>query len=148
MKSGTLLFAAAAAAAVAGCNQGSETNTAKVSANNAAAAPKHPTYCFFTDTDTKGWSASRDATGNVSVKGKAHLEDNRYAAELGQPEISGTSASLWLTMGPNTGAYGAPENWWDVKTSIPNSSAVDTVTIICGTKTVAQLKVPAAKAIG
>src|SRR4051812_28354569 len=119
MKPRALLFAGAVAV-LAGCNQGTE--TAANQANAAAAKPKHPTYCFFKDSDTKGWVASRDAAGNISVKGKGHLDDNRYAAQLSQPEISGTSASLWLTMGPNTGAYGAPENWWDVKASIPNSS--------------------------
>ena len=146
MKVVTLLFAAVALAALAGCNQGSETtaNQANASANAAAAKPKHPTYCFFKDSDTKGWAASRDAAGNVSIKGKAYVEDTRYAAELDQPEISGTSASLWLTMGPNTAATGAPENWWDVKTGIPNSYAIDSVTIMCGTKTVAQLKLPPA----
>ncbi len=139
-----------AAIAAASCNQGTETtaNQANAAANAAAARPKHPTYCFFKDSDTKGWAASRDAAGNITLKGKGHLDDNRYAAELSQPEISGTSASLWLTMGPNTGAYGAPENWWDVKASIPNASAIDSVTIMCGTKTVAQLKVPPAKTKG
>ena len=135
------LLLAGVVAALAGCNQAGENAAGNVGTNAVASAPKHPTYCFFKDPDTKGWAASRDAAGNISVKGKGHLDDNRYAAELSQPEISGTSASLWLTMGPNTGAYGAPENWWDVKTSIPNSGAIDSVTIMCGTKTVAQLKV-------
>ena len=145
------LLLAGAVAVLAGCNQGAETtaNQTNVAVTAAAAAkPKHPTYCFFKDSDTKGWAASRDASGNISVKGKGHLDDSRYAAELSQPEISGASATLWLTMGPNTGAYGAPENWWDVKASIPNGSAIDSVTIMCGTKTVAQLKVPPAKAKG
>ena len=62
-------------------------------------------------------------------------------AALGQPELSGTNASLWLTMGPNTNAYGAPGNWWDATATIPGSSGVDAVTVMCGTKTVAQLKV-------
>ena len=44
-------------------------------------------------------------------------------------------------MGSNTNAYGAPGNWWDVAATIPGSSGVDAVTIMCGTKTVAQLKV-------
>ena len=144
------LLLAGAVTVLAGCNQGTETtaNQANAAANAASAKPKHPTYCFFKDSDTKGWAASRDAAGNISVKGKGHLDDDRYAAGLSQPEISGTSASLWLTLGPNTGAYGAPENWWDVKTSIPNGAAIDSVTIMCGTKTVAQLKVPPTKTKG
>ena len=92
------LLLAGAVAVLAGCNQGTETtaNQANAAAKAAAAKPKHPTYCFFKDSDTKGWAASRDVAGNISVKGKGHLDDNRYAAELSQPEISGTSASLWL----------------------------------------------------
>jgi hypothetical protein len=140
MNTRTLLLAGAVAA-LAGCNQAGENAAANVGSNAAASAPKHPTYCFFKDSDTKGWSASRDAAGNVTVKGKALLEDTRYMAALGQPEISGTKASLWLTMGSNTNAYGAPGNWWDATATIPDSSGVDAVTIMCGTKTVAQLKV-------
>jgi hypothetical protein len=139
------LLLAGTVAALAGCNQAAENTTANVATNAVASAPKHPTYCFFQDSDTKGWSASRDAAGNVTVKGKALLEDTRYMAALGQPEISGTKASLWLTMGSNTDAYGAPGNWWDATATIPGSSGVDVVTIMCGTKTVAQLKVGKAR---
>ena len=141
MNARTLLLAGAVAA-VAGCNQSADSNaSANVATNAAASAPKHPTYCFFKDADTKGWSAARDAAGDVTVKGKALLEDTRYMTTLAPPEISGTNASLWLTMGSNTNAYGAPGNWWDATTTIPGSSGVDAVTIMCGTKTVAQLKV-------
>jgi hypothetical protein len=144
MNARTLLLAGAVAA-LAGCNQAAENTTANVGTNAAASAPRHPTYCFFTDSATKSWSASRDAAGNVTVKGKALLEDTRYMAALGQPEISGTKASLWLTMGSNTNAYGAPGNWWDATATIPGSSGVDAVTIMCGTKTVAQLRVAKAR---
>jgi hypothetical protein len=140
MNARTLLLAGAVAA-LAGCNQASENRSENVGANAAASAPKHPTYCFFKDSDTKGWSTSRDAQGNVTVKGNALLEDTRYMAALGQPEVSGTNASLWLTMGPNTNAYGAPGNWWDATATIPASSGIDTVTVMCGTKTVAKLTV-------
>ena len=141
MNTRTLLLAGAVAA-LAGCNQSANTNASdNVATNAAASAPKHPTYCFFKDSDTKSWSASRDAQGNATVKGKALLEDTRYMAALGQPEVSGTNASLWLTMSPNTNAYGAPGNWWDATATIPGSSGVDAVTVKCGTKTVAQLKV-------
>jgi hypothetical protein len=144
MNARTLLLAGAVAA-LAGCNQASENRSENGVTNAAASATKHPTYCFFKDSDTKGWSASHDAAGNVAVKGKALLEDTRYMAALGQPEISGANASLWLTMGPNTNAYGAPGNWWDVAATVPGSSGVDAVTVMCGTKTVAQLKVGKAR---
>jgi hypothetical protein len=136
------LLLAGTVAALAGCNQAAENRSENVGTNAAASAPKRPTYCFFTDSATKSWSASRDAAGNVTVKGKALLEDTRYMAALGQAEMSGTNASLWLTMGPNTNAYGAPGNWWDATATIPGSSGVVSVTVMCGTKTVAQLKVP------
>jgi hypothetical protein len=146
MKVGTMLLAAVAAAALGGCNPSAETSASNQAANAAAssaaaAKPKHPTYCFFKDADTKSWRAARDGAGNVTVKGKAHLEDTRYMAGFGEPEIAGTSARLWLTMNPNTGPYGAPGDWWDVSSTVSGSSAVDSVTILCGTKTVAQLKV-------
>ena len=145
MNARTLLLAGAVAA-LTGCNQSANTNASdNVAANAAASAPKHPTYCFFKDSATKSWSASRDAQGNVTVKGEALLEDTRYMAALGQPEVSGTNASLWLTMGPNTNAYGAPGNWWNATATIPGSSGVDAVTVMCGTKTVAQLKVGKAR---
>ncbi len=103
MKSGVRLFVGISAALVAGCNEGGDTNAAgaaNASANSVAAKPKHPSYCFFKDLETKSWSAARDAQGNVTVKGKAHIEDTRYTAQLAAPEVSGSSATLWLTMGP------------------------------------------------
>ena len=83
MKSRWILLAAAAAGA-AGCSQGSD-NLANASANaaaNATAAKKHPTYCFFAEEATKGWTVSRDSKGDVTVKGQAHIEDRRYMAAL------------------------------------------------------------------
>jgi len=135
------LLLTGAVALLAACNQTANTTAENAAANAAAPAVKHPTYCFFTDADTKGWSASRDTQGNVTVKGKARLEDTRYMGMLDQPEVSGTSASVWLTMTPNTGATGAPENWWDVAATIPNSAGVASVNVMCGNKTVAQLSV-------
>jgi len=141
------LLLAGAVAVLCGCNQGTSSGNAatNASASAAAAAPKHPTYCFFKDADTKGWTAARGKSGDLTVKGKGHLDDARYAAQLGQAEVSGTAASLWLTMGQNTSAYAAQDNWWDVSASIPNSGAVETVKVMCGSKTVAELKAPAAK---
>lgn len=107
----------------------------------ATEAPKHPTYCFYKDAATKGWSASTDKQGNVTVKGKAKLDDTRYSGSLIQGEAQGGSASIWLTMAPNTG-YAMADNWWDVSATIRNSAAARSVTVMCGTKTVATLKVP------
>ena len=141
-----LLLVAGAVVALGGCGEGGEKATDNASTNAAAVAkPKHPTYCFFADADRKGWSAARGKSGDVTVKGKGRLEDRRYMAQLEQPEVAGTAVSLWLTMVPNTNATGALENWWDVTATIPNSGAVETVKVMCGTKTVAELKAPPPK---
>jgi hypothetical protein len=39
--------------------------------------------------------------------------------------------------------FGARDDWWDVTATIPNSAAIETVTVACGAKTLAELKVPA-----
>jgi len=41
----------------------------------------------------------------------------------------------------NDTGYGAPDNWWEVSATIPNSAALDTVDVRCGEKTIAVLKV-------
>jgi len=86
--------------------------------------------------------ASRDKDGNIKVKGKAYRSDSRYQAVLGPPEVSGTTASIAPTITQNMTAYGAEDNWWDVAATIPGSAAVDTVTVTCGARTLAELKVP------
>lgn len=134
----------AAAAAVAGCNQsGADNNVAANVVTNTAAAekPKHPTYCFYQDANTKGWSARRDKSGNVSVKGKAYLEDSAYSGSLVQGEVAGDKATIWITTGANTTGYAKPDGWWDVSATIPDSAAAKSVTVLCGTKTVATLPV-------
>jgi len=129
----------AAAAALTGCNQGGESNS-----TNAAAAkpakPRHPTYCFFKDAETRSWSASAGRDGLVTVKGKGHVKDPRYRAQLGESEVAGTKATLWLTIGENRG-YASPDNWWDVSLSVPGSASVTNVAVMCGKKTVAELKI-------
>ena len=108
-------------------------------------APKVNHYCFFKKDAQKGWSASRDADGNVVVKGKARVDDIRNKADLGQPELAGSSAKLWLTIAPN-GSYAAKDNWWDVSFTIPSSAAVTEVTVNCDSERVfADLKVKPAK---
>lgn len=134
---GTLLLAACGQSGTEPAN-----NTAK------AAAPEEPKvnhYCFFKKDAQKGWSATRDASGNVVVKGKALVDDVRNKADLGQPEISGTTAKLWLTIAQN-GSYPAKDNWWDVSFTIPDSKAVTEVTVNCDADRVfADLKVKPAK---
>lgn len=136
---------------LAGCNQGAPQDNA--AANRAAPAkPKVHHYCFFKKDAQKGWSATRDAKGNVTVKGKAHVEDVRYKADLGQPEVSvtgrgavATSAKLWLTTTTNS-SYAAPDNWWDVSFTIPDSAAITSVTVNCDAERVfADLTVPPGK---
>ncbi|HEX6741790.1 MAG TPA: hypothetical protein VF079_08370 [Sphingomicrobium sp.] len=133
------ILVAGALMAVAGCNESTEPPAANSAANAAAPAKKHPTYCFFKTADTKGWAASRGADGNVAVKGQAHLPDRRYMAALGDAEVEGDKATLWLTMAPNTTGSGAPGDVWDAAATIPASGAVDQVTVLCGKKTVAEL---------
>jgi len=143
MKARTMLLFAAAALALAGCNEPAQDNSAANAAANAAAAPakKRPTYCFFKDAETKGWAASRDAKGNLVVKGQAYRSDSRYKAEFVEQEVSAAGAALWVAVVQNTTGYGAPENWWEVTATIPDSSAVESVTVMCGKKTLAQLTV-------
>ena len=135
-----LLFVATAAALLSSCGQ-SENST-----NQAAAAQpkpkKKPAYCFFKDPETKGWAASRDKDGNIVVKGKAYRSDSRYRAVLQNPTVTGSSAEISPTIIVNDTGFGAEDNWWDVKSTIPNSAAVDMVTVRCGAKALAELKVP------
>jgi len=115
---------------LAGCKQG-ETADSNAASNVAAPAkPKVNHYCFFAKDAQKGWSAARNDTGNVVVTGKARVDDVRNKADLGQPEISGSSARLWLTLAPNS-SYPAKDNWWDVSFTIPDSAGVDEVTVNC-----------------
>jgi hypothetical protein len=116
------------------------------SANQAAAKQaqpkKKPAHCFFKPSEMKGWATSRDKDGNVVVKGKAYRSDSRYRALFGPPEVSGTVARIAPTITVNDTGFAAPEDWWDVSATIPNSGAVDTVTVTCGATTVAELKPP------
>jgi hypothetical protein len=138
---GRQIFVLAIAAGLAGCGQPGGNDTA---ANNVAAkadAPKRPSYCFFKDAATRGWAASLDASGNVSVKGQVKVDDRRYRGDLSQSETTGDTAKVWLTMAPNTTGFSDDDNWWDVATKVPDSGAVASVTVLCGKKEVANLKV-------
>ena len=140
MRKSIMLFGAAAS--LVACGQSTDNAAASNDAANTAAAeaPK-PAYCFFKDSETKGWTASRGKDGNITVKGKAYRQDSRYQAVLGPPEVSGTTATIAPTITQNMTAYGAEDDWWDVTATIPNSSAVDTVNVTCGAKTLATLAV-------
>jgi hypothetical protein len=127
---------------LAACGQSSDDAATNRSAAKAAQPKKKPAYCFFKDNETKNWAASRATDGNITVKGKAFRLDSRYKAVLGPPAVSGSSAEVAPTITINDTGYGAPENWWDVKATIPNSAAVVTVDVRCGEKTIAELKVP------
>ena len=103
-----------------------------------APKPKKTGYCFFKDSETSGWSASRDQQGNVVVKGRAFRSDPRYKAALGAAEINGSIATISPTISQNDG-YASPGNWWDVTATIPDSATVETVKVECGAKTLAEL---------
>ena len=128
--------------ALAGCGPSGENATANNSSANSAAAEKpKPAYCFFKDSETKGWAASRGKDGNIIVKGKAYREDSRYRAVLGEPEVTGTTAEIAPTIVQNDTGYSAPDNWWDMTATIPKSASIDTVDVKCGGSTLAELKV-------
>jgi hypothetical protein len=136
---------------LAACNQGGSADT-KSTQPEAPPKPKVSHYCFYKPDAQKDWSAHRDADGNIVVKGKAHLDDNRYKATLGKPEFrvggrgaTPQSAKLWLSMTDNT-SYASPGNWWDVTFTIPDSASVGEVTVNCDAeRQFADLKVAPAK---
>lgn len=131
------------AASLGACGQSGGNKTQNEASANAAAPEKErPPYCFFKDSETKAWAASRGKGGNITVKGKVYREDSRYQAQIGKMDVAGTTATLWPTIAPNMTGYGAPDNWWDVKAVIPNSAGIDRVSIRCGAKTIADLKIP------
>ena len=134
------LFLLCAAGALVSCNESAENAATNATASASKAGEKRSAYCFFKDEETKDWKASLDKSGNVTVVGRAHVKDSRYKPELGQPQVSGTTAELRPTISVNSG-YASPDNWWDVSFTIPNSTAVATVAVRCGRKTMAQLSV-------
>jgi hypothetical protein len=131
-----------AAAGLASCGQGGDETANQAAANAAAAQKAKPAYCFFKEPDTKDWAASRDAQGNAVVKGRAYRQDPRYMAVLGTATVTGSHAELSPSITMNNTGYGAPENWWDLTATIPNSAGVESVTVSCGSRTLAELKLP------
>jgi hypothetical protein len=134
-----------AAAGLSACGQSSDNAAANNAANAAAAETARPAYCFFKDKETKDWAAKAGKDGNVVVSGKAYREDARYKTALGPATVSGANAEIAPTVTINDTGFAAPDNWWPVSATIPNSQAVATVTVKCGDKTLATLAVPRAK---
>lgn len=130
---------------LAGCNSSNDDAANQAAAETKAAAPKKPkpAYCFFKDSETKDWSAKRGKDGNIVVKGKAYRLDGRYKAVLNPATVSGTTADIAPTIVVNDTGFSAPDNWWPVTATIPNSAAVTTVNVRCGAKTVATFNLPA-----
>lgn len=140
------MILAGTAALLAGCGQSSDnasTGNAEVNAS-AAEAPK-PAYCFFRDSETKGWAAKVDKSGNVVVSGEAYREDARYKALLSPPTVNGSTAEVAPTIGQNDTGFAAPDNWWSISETIPNSQAIETVKVTCGDNVLATLAVPRKK---
>jgi hypothetical protein len=123
---------------LAACNQAADQPAANAAAN-ATAPAKKPGFCFFKPEEMKGWKVSTDGKGNITVTGKAHVKDSRYVARLGEPEIDGSTASLALTIAQNSGTYGATDDWWDLEAAIPANAALQSVSVTCGGKSIADL---------
>ena len=137
------IYVLAVASALAACSQSTDNGTANQAASNTVQPKKKASHCFFKDAEMKGWSAVRGKDGNITVKGKVYRSDSRYKVVFGEPVVSGTTAEVSPTLQQNSAAYGAPDDWWDVASTIAGSAAVDTVNVTCGPKTVAALEVPA-----
>lgn len=137
----------AASASLGACGQSAGNGATDNGGGNAAAsaAPKPAAYCFFKDSETKDWKAKLDKSGNVVVTGKAYREDSRYKALLSPATVDGSRAEVAPTITQNDTAYGAPDNWWALSETIPNSQAVTTVAVKCGEETLATLTVPRKK---
>ena len=131
----------AAVAVLSACGQQAD----NAASNQAASVQpkKKAAYCFFKDAEMKGWAASRSKDGNIVVKGEAYRSDSRYQAVFAPAEVSGGTAEIAPTIQNNATGYGAPDNWWKLEATIPNSAPVQTVKVICGQKTLAELQVPA-----
>lgn len=136
-----IILLIAAVAATPGCSEGGDNAANASAAKTPAVASKKVPYCFFKSENSKGWAASRGKDGNIVVKGKGYLADARYKADLGTPEIEGSTASVYLKMPQNDTGYASTDGWWDISKTIPDSAAITTVDVLCGAKTLAELPV-------
>jgi hypothetical protein len=132
-------------AGLVACGQSSDESSTNAASKTSAPEEPKPAYCFFQDSETKGWAAKLDKEGNVVVSGKAYREDARYKALLSPATVSGATAEVAPTISQNDTGFAAPGNWWDVSETIPDSQAVETVAVKCGDKTLATLTVPRKK---
>ena len=137
------LLTIAATLALVACGQPADDAATNQAANQEQPKKKKVAYCFFKDAEMKGWSAARGKDGNITVKGKAFRSDSRYQAVFKPAEITGTAAEISPTIQNNTTGYGAVDNWWDIKATIPDSATIETVKVICGPKTLAEFQLPA-----
>jgi hypothetical protein len=129
-----------ASASLAACGQG---DGGTANNQSAAAAPKEkPKYCFFKDAESKGWTAKRGKDGNIVIEGKLYRSDGRYMAVLGEPKISGSTAEYWPSITTNNTGASMPDGWWDVSATVPDSAAIGTVDVKCGSKTFAHFVLP------
>ena len=135
-----IIWTMGTALALAACGQPADQPAADVAATKAT-EPKRPAYCFFKDGETEKWSAARDSTGNVVVKGRAFRSDPRYKAELAPAVVSGNAATVSPTIVQNSG-YASPDNWWDVAATIPDSAGITKITVACGKTTLAEFSLP------
>jgi hypothetical protein len=143
MHKSVMLFCAAAG--LAACSQSSDKAAEKTAPNRATAEKPRPAYCFFKDSETKEWKAKLDKSGNVVVTGKAYREDPRYKAVLSPATVNGATAEVAPTITVNDTGFASPDNWWAVSETVPNSQAIERVTVDCGDKTLASLSVPRKK---
>lgn len=134
-----------ATVSLAACGQSSQKSEVEKAPANESAQAKPAPYCFFKPSETKDWKATVDKSGNVVVSGKAYREDSRYKALLSPATVSGSTAEVSPSIAQNDTGFAAPDNWWDLTETIPNSNAVDTVTVKCGEDVVATLSVPRKK---
>lgn len=139
MRRSIILFGAAAA--LCGCGQTNDNNATNPPNNAIAEAKPKPAYCFFKESETRGWKASVGKDGNVTVKGKAYREDSRYKAVLAPATVTGATAEIAPTITTNDTGYGAQDDWWDVSATIPGSAGVSTVNVVCGARRLATLQV-------
>jgi hypothetical protein len=136
----SMILLGAAAAGLSACGQSGENGSASNAAANIAVTEKpKPAYCFFKESETKGWKAKADKSGNVVVTGKAYREDPRYKAVLAPATVSGSAAQISPTITVNDTGFAAPGNWWELSQTIPNSQGVETVAVKCGDSTLATL---------
>lgn len=126
---------------LAGCGQSSQNASANEAAANVAQPENKPAYCFFKDDEMKGWTASRDKDGNITIKGKAHVKDPRYKAVVGQVATGPKKVIIFPSITTNTG-YAQPDDWWDLSETAPNTASLNEAAVQCGGKTIADLQVP------